>query len=202
MDGMGMVHQFLPPEIQPLGLDMSIAGRAMPVQVADCTGQKIGHTGETQPVGLMLEALDDLRQGEVYICTGTSSTYALWGEMMSIRAMKLGSVGAVLGGYSRDSKGILELGFPVYSAGRYAQDSGIRGRVIDYRCTIEFPNGVRVVPESLVFGDLDGVVIIPSEQEEEVVQQALDKVNGEDRVRKAIEEGMSAREAFDTFGLM
>lgn len=202
MDGMGLVRQFLPPEIQPLRDDMMVAGRAMPVLEADCVGQRVGYLDEKRPFGVMLEALDDLRPGEVYVCTGASPTYALWGELMSTRAMKLGAVGAVLGGYSRDTRGILKLGFPTFAAGRYAQDQGIRGRVIDYRCTIEFPNGVRVAPGDILFGDLDGVVVVPRDAEEEVMNRALEKARGENLVRKAIEEGMPAKEAFDTYGIM
>ena len=48
----------------------------------------------TKPFGLMLEALDDLRANEVYVSTGSSPRNALWGELMSIRARKLGSNGA------------------------------------------------------------------------------------------------------------
>ena len=202
MDKVGLTHQFLPPEVQPLRDDMVVVGRAMPVLEADCAGQKVGHLDEEKPFGVMFEALDDLKPGEVYICTGASPRYALWGELMSIRAMKLGAAGAVLDGFSRDTRGILRLNFPTFSAGRYAQDQGVRGRVIDYRCPIEFANGVRICPGDLVFGDMDGVVVVPGDHEAELIHQALEKVRGENLVRKAIEEGMPARQAFDRFGIM
>ncbi len=152
--------------------------------------------------GLMLDALDDLRPGEVYVCGGSSPRYALWGELMSTRAMKLGASGAVLDGYSRDTTAILRLNFPTFSYGPYAQDQAIRGRVTDFRCRISFGNGVEVKPGDLVFGDVDGVVAVPSEYERDVIQEALLKVRGENAVRKAIEGGMSAREAFDRYGVM
>jgi regulator of RNase E activity RraA len=92
----------------------------------------------------MLEALDDLKPNEVYICTGGSPRYALWGELMSIRAMHCGAAGAVLDGYSRDTRGILKLGFPTFSHGSYAQDQNPRGKVVDYRVPIV----IRPSPES------------------------------------------------------
>ena len=202
LDAAGYTRQFLPPQIRALDPAMVVVGRAMPVLEADCHGETIAATGERQPFGLMFEALDALQANEVYICTGSSPTYALWGELMSTRAMKLGAAGAVLDGYSRDTRGILRLGFPTFSHGTYAQDQRVRGRVIDFRCPIQFANGVLVNPGDIVFGDVDGVVIIPREQEESIIQSALDKVRGENRVRSAIEAGMSTVEAFRTFGIM
>ena len=150
----------------------------------------------------MFEALDALQSNEVYICTGSSPTYALWGELMSTRALRLGAAGAVLDGYHRDTRGILRLAFPTFSFGSYAQDQRVRGRVIDYRCPIQFANGVVVQPGDIVFGDIDGVVILPRAQERAILEAALDKVRGENRVRTAIEAGISTVEAFRTFGIM
>jgi regulator of RNase E activity RraA len=202
MDRLGLTRQFLPPEIRPLRSDMTVVGQAMPVLQEDRTGEATVDRDREAPFGLMLYALDDLRPGEVYVCAGSSPRYALWGELMSTRAMKLGASGAVLDGYSRDTTGILRLNFPTFSYGPYAQDQALRGRVVDFRCRIFFGNGVEVRPGDLVFGDVDGVVVVPSEHEREVVQEALTKVRGENAVRKAIEEGMSAREAFDRYGVM
>ena len=53
-----------------------------------------------------------------------------------------------------------------------------------------------------VFGDIDGVVVIPKTVEREIILGALDKVNGENTVATAIEGGMSTVEAFETFGIM
>lgn len=203
MDKMGFKHQFLPPEIQPLKNDMFVTGRAMTVLEADCY-EEICYGANpilSRPFGLMLEALDDLKENEVYICTGASPKYALWGELMSTRAMKLMAAGAVVNGYSRDTKGILELGFPVFSYGRYAQDQAPRGKVIDYRVPIEI-NGVRISPGDIVVGDIDGVCIVPQSIENEVFKLAFEKARGEKTVQKAIQEGMSAVDAFNTYGIM
>lgn len=149
----------------------------------------------------MLEALDDLKPNEVYICTGASPDYALWGELMSTRALKLGAVGAVVDGYSRDTTGILALNFPTFSYGRYAQDQAPRGKVVGYREEIILGQ-VTVTPGDLIFGDLDGVCVIPQKHEAEVISAALEKARGEKQVKKAIEGGMSACDAFDKFGIM
>ncbi len=204
MDKMGYLNRFLSPKIKPLRNDMLVVGRAMTVLECDVYSELSG-TGNNKildkPFGLMLEALDDLNKNEVYICTGASPTYALWGELMSTRAIKLGSGGAVVDGYSRDTNGILKLNFPTFSYGNYAQDQAPRGKVIDFRIEIEM-NGVRIKPGDIVFGDIDGVCIVPKEIEKDVIEGALEKALGEKTVQNAIENGMGAREAFDKFGIM
>lgn len=204
MDKLDLQHQFLPPQIQPLQRDMVAIGRAMTVLEADFFEER-GSDGRTalsqKPFGLMLEALDDLKPNEVYICTGAAPRYALWGELMSLRARKCGAAGAVVDGYSRDTHGILALQFPTFSHGAYAQDQGPRGKVVDFRVVIEM-NGTRVCPGDIVFGDIDGVCIVPRAAEEEVFRRALEKARGEKTVRRAIEAGMSAKEAFETYGIM
>jgi regulator of RNase E activity RraA len=204
MDKLGLLRQFLSPKIQPVRDDMVVIGRAMTVLEADVFAEKIEGSANpmmSKPFGIMLEALDDLKKNEVYICTGSSPNYALWGELMSTRARMLGAAGAVVDGYSRDTNGILKLGFPCFSHGRYAQDQGPRGKVIDYRVPIEM-NGVRILPGDVVFGDNDGVLIVPRKHEEEVFTLALEKARGEKVVANAIKNGMGAVEAFKKYGIM
>lgn len=203
MDKMGYCHQFLPPEIKPLKADMFIAGRAMPVLEADCFEEisKGANSVLSKPFGLMLEALDDLKENEVYVCTGSSPNYALWGELMSTRAVQLKSAGAIVDGFSRDTKGILKLGFPTFSYGRYAQDQAPRGKVIDFRVPVEI-RGVRVNPDDIIVGDIDGVCVVPKSIEQEVFEAALEKARGEKTVQKAIQQGMTAVEAFKKYGIM
>ena len=204
MDELGFTRQFLPPQVQPLRDDMIVIGRAMPVLEMDDEG---GEGPDRQsavcnrPFGLMLPALDDLRPGEVYVCSGSSPSYALWGELMSMAATNRGAVGAVVNGYSRDTKGILAQNFPCFSHGRYAQDQRPRGKVVDFRCTIKFGD-VTIRPGDLVFGDLDGVCVIPREIETDVLTKALEKARGERRVFEAIKGGMKAQESWDRFGIM
>jgi regulator of RNase E activity RraA len=203
LDKMGYTHQFLPQRIQPIRTDMVVAGRAMTVLEADAFEDvSDGHNPiMKKSFGLMLEALDDLKKNEVYICTGASPSYALVGELMCTRMQILGAAGAVVNGFHRDTKGILELNFPCFSYGRYAQDQAPRGKVIDYRVPIEM-NGVRIDPGDIVYGDLDGVLVIPKKVETEVIQRAYEKAVGEKTVAKDIKAGMSASESFRRHGIM
>lgn len=204
LDKLGYRRQFLPQVIGPLRSDMRIVGRAMTVLEADVFDEVAetsnGPLGK-KPFGLMMEALDDLKPGEVYIATGASLRYALWGELMSTRATHLRAAGAVLNGFVRDASGIEGINFPTFCRGIYAQDQGPRGKVIDYRVPIEI-DGIRINSGDLLFGDREGVLVIPREVEQEVVTRALEKASTENKVAVAIKGGMSAREAFDTFGVL
>ena len=204
MDKLGLYHQFLPPQIRPLAADMMLIGRAMPVLEADFF-ESASSSGRNpvlnQSFGLMLDALDDLKLNEVYICTGASLNYALWGELMSTRAIKLGAAGAVLDGYVRDTHGILALGFPTFCFGSYAQDQAPRGKVMDYRVPLQIGQ-VRIQPGDIVMGDVDGVCIVPKDAEADVFLGAIEKARGEKLVQKAIESGMSTRDAFAKYGIM
>lgn len=204
LDTMNLRHQFLAPEIVPLREDMIVIGRAMPVLEADFLAdmRESQRAFSRQSFGLVFEALDDLKPNEVYLATGSHAPYALWGELMSTRAMHLKAAGAVLDGYSRDTRGILRLNFPTFSRGRYAADQGIRGKVLDFRIAVQTSNGVWVAPGDLIYADIDGVLVIPRVAEVEAISRALEKVRTENRVRQAIEGGMSTVEAFRTFGVM
>ena len=195
LDDLGFVHQFLPPQVQPIREQMKVVGRAMPVLMIDVFGK------QTQPFGKLTEALDQLQPGDVYLASGGEMRCAYWGEILTATAKARGAAGAVINGYHRDTPRVLEQDWPVFSRGRFAQDSAVRTQVIDYRCPIEIGQ-VRVEPGDLVFGDLDGVVIVPRRVENEAIERALAKARGEKTVRKAIEGGMSSTEAFRKYGIL
>src|SRR6185503_4327716 len=194
LDGYDYTHQFLPPEIQPLAPDMLLVGRAMPVLEANVFDSK-------DPYGLMFAALDDLKAGEIYVASGASARYAMWGELMSTAARARGATGALLNGYIRDTKGILEMQFPVFCVGRYAQDQKGRGRVIDYRVEVEI-GGVRIQPGDMVIGDIDGVVVVPRAVEVEIFNAALEKARAEKVIKTELEQGMLAAVAFKKYGIL
>jgi regulator of RNase E activity RraA len=204
MDKLDLLHQFLPPRIQALRRDMVVIGRAMPALSVDVFAEKVTGTSNKlmeKPFGLMLEALDELRPNEVYLSSGSSPRSALWGELMSTRARKLGSNGAVLNGYVRDTRAILNMGFPTFAWGSFGQDSGPRYKVVDFRIPLEV-EGVRVCPGDVIFGDIDGVCVIPAEAAPDVFAKALEKARGEQLVKKSLQEGSSAVAAFEKYGIM
>lgn len=195
LDLNGFHRQFLMPECRPLDPRMVVCGRAMTVHETDVDELP------DPPFGLMLKALDSMRENEVYVAAGASPRYALWGELMSTAARARGAVGAVMAGYARDTAGILEMNFPVFCYGSYAQDQRGRGQVVDFRMPLEI-HGVLVRPGDIVFGDVDGVVVLPKEAEELVVSRALDQVRKEKTARTLLLNGATAESVFSETGVL
>jgi 4-hydroxy-4-methyl-2-oxoglutarate aldolase len=195
LDQLGCYHQFLPQPIQPIRESYKVAGRAMPALIANV------HGPQKEPFGKLTESLDQLQPGEVYVTGGGNMQCAYWGEILTATARTRGAVGAVIDGFHRDTPRVLEQNWPVFSRGRYAQDSSVRMAVVAYRCALEI-GGVSIQPGDLVFGDMDGVLIIPKRLEVEVIEQGLEKARGERLVRKAIENGMSSTDAFRKYGIL
>jgi regulator of RNase E activity RraA len=195
LDLHGHRNQFLPPECRPLRPDMVVCGRAMTVLEMDVDELS------NPPFGLMLKALDSLQENEVYVAAGGSPQYALWGELMSTTARARGATGAVMAGYTRDTNGILAMDFPVFCYGSYAQDQRGRGRVVDFRTTLNIGN-VTIRPGDIVFGDIDGVVVLPREVERDVVHRALEQVRKEKTAKRLLGEGAPAESVFSETGVL
>ena len=149
LDTLGYLHQFIAPVVKPIRSNMVVVGRAMPVLEADVfelhSSSNKSDIGEKTLWYYVLKHWIPYRKMKFISRRECSLRYALWGGLMSARAIKLKAAGAVLDGFSRDTSEIYDLDFPVFSHGTYAQDQGPRGKVIDYRVPIEF-SGVRVNP--------------------------------------------------------
>ena len=194
LDTMGRRHQFLPPAIRPAVPGAMLVGRAMPLL-------EIAAAPDDRSFGLMFEALDSLRAGEVYVAAAGAPPFALWGELMNTRALAQGAAGAVLDGYVRDTRQIRAMTLPVFARGSYAQDQRGRGRVIAYREPVRIAD-VAVRPGDLIVGDDDGVLCVPGALAAECVEKALEKRRMEERIAREIEDGLSTSEAFDKYGVM
>lgn len=210
LDQMGYTHQFLPSGIRPLACQVPCGPFRPAGETEDCRLKVAGYActvlendvfGMPQkPFGYLTEALDQLRSNEVYVATGAHNS-ALWGELLTASAKARGAVGAVVDGYSRDTPQVLGQNFPVFCSGTWAQDSSLRTYVFAFRCPIEIGQ-VTIHDGDIVFGDVDGVLIIPRAIAEEVVEKALEKASTEKVMRKAIEDGMLTTEAFEKFGVL
>jgi len=154
------------------------------------------------PYGLEIEAMDSLKPGDVVVhSTDHSGTNAPWGELMSTVAQRNGAVGCVCDSQVRDCNRIIELGFPVYCAGIRPLDSLGRGRVMAYDVPV-MCGDVLVHPGELVFADFDGIVVIPKGAEQEALKLAGDKTSKESASRRALFEGKTLRQVYDTYGVL
>ncbi len=201
LEQLGFAHPMLPPEIRPLRREMVMVGRAMPVQ----DEPPIPHGGlkryDAKPFGLLFESIDALRANEVYIASGGPTNVARIGDLLATRVQKIGAAGVVLNAHVRDANAILELGLPTFAHGTHAY--GLQGRhnVVDYRCSITIGH-VRIRPGDLIFGDGDGVCVIPREAEREAIARAIEKNRLERKVRDAVASGRRVVDAFNQYSVM
>ena len=194
LDVIGLRHQFLPPQVRPLHPGVRMVGRAMTVQEED-------NDDISRQFGKMFEALDQLGQGEIYLAAGGSGAYAMWGELMTSSAIARKAAGAVLVGPMRDTAAVRALGLPVFSTGSYAQDQRGRGQVVAYRSRLTIGRVV-VDDGDIIVGDEDGVLVIPADRLDEVLERAVAKVGIEDEIGKRLARGESSQEMFDAYGVM
>jgi regulator of RNase E activity RraA len=173
---------------------MTIAGRAMTVKLERVLDEK------DRDYGLLFEALDDLEPGEVFVAGGECLESAVWGELMTTRALQLRAAGAVLDGPTRDTKAVLRLGFPLFCRGSYGQDQAGRAKVTVYRTPLRLGQ-VSIEDGDLILGDADGVLAVPRRIEREIIDKALEKVNAENTLLKDLQAGMAAAEAFKKYGI-
>ena len=196
LDELGYRNQAMRENINPIREDWVIAGRAKTILAVD-----VHHMPEN-PYDKEIEAVDSIRPDEIVVgCTNESKQNGFWGELLSTAAKMRGARGTVVDGLIRDTKKILELGFPVFATGTKPVDSRGRGLVIDYDCPVVC-GGVRVNPGDVIFADRDGVVVIPQEVFERVFEMAVDKVTRENYTRKELLEGKLLREVYDKYGVL
>lgn len=196
LDSAGFRKQALRHTIRPLLPETVVVGRAMPVLCLDV------FEIPDEPYQQEIAAVDSLKQNDVIICsTNGSPRICFWGELLSTAAQARGARGAVIDGFIRDIRKIVAMRFPVFTTGLSPVDSNGRGEVVAYNVPIEC-GGVTVNPGDIVFGDADGVVIIPQNIEKTVIEAALEKVHGENQTRDALREGVTLREVYDKYGIL
>ena len=196
LDAAGYREQALRHTIRPLYPEAIVVGRAMPVLCVEV------YEIPDAPYQQEIAAVDSLKQNDVLVCSTNQSTrICFWGELLSTAARVRGARGAVIEGFIRDARQIMAMQFPVFMTGLSPVDANGRGDVLAYNVPIEC-GGVTVNPGDIVFGDIDGIVVIPQAVETEVIAAALEKVSGENRTRDALRDGATLREVYDKYGIL
>ena len=198
LDELGAPGQAMAPRIRPLDDDLVLVGFARTGQFREVSAVASGEN----PYELEIAIIDDLKPGEVvaFGCDG-SQRIAPWGELLTTAARQRGAVGAVTDGFVRDVRAIRNMKFPVFHGGIAPLDSKGRGKVVAIDVPIECA-GVHIETGDLIFGDVDGVVVIPREAEQEVVRRALEKVSGENQSRDALRRGEKLADVFRRLGIL
>jgi len=196
LDELGVRNQAMREYLRPVHARCTFAGWARTISCVD-----IYHI-PADPYSLEIEAVDSLLPGEVAVIgTGKSTRNAPWGELLSTAAKARGARGAVVDGLVRDVGKIEELGFPVFAAGIKPVDSMGRGIVTAYNVPVECGE-VLVHPGDFVFGDRDGIVVVPRETVSRAIELAAGKVQRENHSRAELANGAYLRDVFAKYGVL
>ena len=199
LDSLGLMNQAMRPFMRPLDDALQLIGRArtglyMPVYE---------HVAGENPYQVEIALVDDLKPGDVVVlaCNGPTQRIAPWGELLSTASQVRGAAGCVTDGLVRDVRQIREMKFPVFHGGIGPLDTKGRARMVGRDVRVDCA-GAAVRPGDIVFGDVDGVVVIPREREEEVIRLALEKVSGENQSRDALRRGELLGAVFARLGIL
>ena len=199
LDSFGLMHQAMRPFIRPLDDTLVIFGRAR-------TGRFVERgplpEGEN-PYLIEVKLLDDLKPGDISVlaCGGPTDTIAPWGELLTTASIARGASGCVTDGLVRDVRHIRSLRYPVFHGGIGPLDTKGRAYMTEMDTTVVC-GGVTVKSGDLVFGDVDGVVVIPSEYADRVIARAREKITSENHSRDELRRGLLLREVYEKYGVL
>ncbi|MYB76607.1 MAG: RraA family protein [Chloroflexi bacterium] len=198
LDALDLRHQVMAPRVRPLYPEARIVGRAHPIHFRPA--ERVPSQAEYHY--MEIEAMDSLLPGEVYVGTlGDAPPCALFGELFSTCAKARGATGAVIDGPVRDSGMIIAKPYPVFATAFSAADAAGRAEAIAHNVPITC-GGVLVHPGDYILAEYDGVVVIPHQHIEAVLQPAEEKVRGENTVRAELAEGEKMRTVFERHGIL
>ena len=199
LDELGHMNQAMRPFVRPSDEALVMMGR---VRTGLYMATYSVREGEN-PYALEMDLVDDLKPGEVAVlgCNGPTERIAPWGELLSTAARARGAAGCVTDGLIRDLRHIRRMQFPVFHGGIGPLDSKGRGKMVEMDTPIVC-GGVRVRTGDLIFGDVDGVVVLPQEIAGEAIARAQKEVAGENRTREDLEAGGFLKDVFAKYGIL
>ena len=199
MDEFGLMKQAMRPFIRPVDDSLVMMGRARTGLFADTYSVREGEN----PYKIEIELLDDLKPGDVPVlaCHGPTERIAPWGELLTTASLARGGVGCVTDGLVRDLRHIKRLGFPVFHGGIGPLDTRGRARMTERDVAVEC-GGVAVRSGDIVFGDIDGVVVIPQDHAAKVIERAKQKITSENHTRDELQQGRLLAEVYEKYGVL
>jgi len=199
MDSLGLKDRVMRPFVRPLDDATLLLGRARTGLYMPAYSVSEGEN----PYEVEIALVDDLKPQEVVVlaCNGPTERMAPWGELLTTAAMARGAAGCLTDGMVRDVKQIRAMRFPVFHGGMCPLDTKGRARMMLRDVRVECA-GVAIERGDIVFGDADGVVVVPQSHEHEVLLRALEKVTGENHTRDALRNGEPLASVFKRLGIL
>ena len=194
LDEMGYRNQCLPENIRPLDSKLNVAGPVFTVR-----GRARHFDNGSDPRYKQIEVLNNIfPHCVVVIYPGDENSCAHWGELMSNVARQKGARGAIIAGGLRDSRQILDIGFPVFYIFHRPTTAVWRWELTDCNIPLQI-GGIDIRPGDYVLGDIDGVMVIPGEIAEDVIVRAEDVTSKETVVRSGLQKGEKIEDLFEKY---
>lgn len=150
--------------------------------------------------GRVITYIDNVKRGDVIIIDNGGRTYCTsWGDLLTRKAQKMGVGGTLVYGACRDVDSIIELGYPVFTRGRFMMTGKDRVEVESTGQAVTVA-GVRVSPNDIILGDSSGVVNVPLLKAAEVLIAAQEISASERGIATAVGKGSSLEDARGRFG--
>jgi 4-hydroxy-4-methyl-2-oxoglutarate aldolase len=198
LDALGDMSHALAPKIRPLDDGLVLFGRARTALYMPVYHVESG----SNPYELEIALIDSLNPEDVAVMAcPREERIGPWGELLTTAAKARGAAGCVTDGLVRDVRLIREMRFPVFSGGIGPLDSKGRGVVMAIDVPVEC-GGIPIRPGDWVFGDVDGVVIIPAQIAERAIELSLEKMLAENTVREELAAGEKLAVVFARHGIL
>jgi regulator of RNase E activity RraA/CMP-N-acetylneuraminic acid synthetase len=184
----------LPPQYNPNISGIKIFGRARTLHIRNAA--------ESDPPDSIYKALQSYKQvvsNDIIVVKNDQPSLAYFGELNMSLAIRSGAVGAVIQGVTRDNAGTRAAGFPVFSKGRYCKDIKGRGAVASINETIEV-DGITINPNDLVFGDEDGIVVVPRRFELDILRRAIKVMRSENSIISDVCNDVEVEDLVEKYG--
>jgi 4-hydroxy-4-methyl-2-oxoglutarate aldolase len=180
----------LPPSIRPSKNKYILAGQIFTMEGA--VDQTLDHHATLLAwTGFLSKAPNN----KVVICQPNNNEVALMGELSAETLQLKGVRGYIVDGGARDLDFILKIDFPLWSSFYTPRDVVGFWKPTDFEKTIRIGDTV-INNNDYVLADIDGVVIIPQNNIEDILNRSEKLINTENLVRKSIKEGMDPQEAY------
>jgi len=196
LDQLGYRNQAMRADINPVWPGAVVAGRAHTLLSVDIYEVK------ENPYENEIAAVDSLKPNDVLVAgTNCSTRTAMWGELLSTASRARGARGAIIDGYTRDVALISNMAFPVFATGTRPLDSKGRSIVMEYERPV-LCGDVLVREGDIVLADIDGIIVIPRDVEDRVIELSFEKVRAEDTVRDELLKGALLGDVFKKYGVL
>ncbi len=184
------VRTWMDPGLRPISDDVKIIGPAVTLWMVPPSFESFR---ERKGLDLAFEAIDNAQRGDVFVVGGGMNDSGMWGEMMSIAGKARGLGGAVVDGGVRDVLSIREMGFPLFYRNPVVTTAQTRLETVLVNAPIKC-GGIQVRPGDLVFGDYDGVLVVPKAYIKDIHSICLEYFEEEEKVRNALRRGAKLSE--------